>query len=78
MGRSYHENIHVIEHPVDKEGIVDEDDQFIIEARFLEHGVHNIGWRIKEKDKRKFDKQKLKELKIEGMQMRQLIGGRLP
>lgn len=65
-GTSYHETIQVIEHPVDKAGIVHEDDNFTIEATFLEHGIENIGWRVTERDSRKFDRQKLKEFGVEG------------
>jgi ribonuclease Z len=34
-----------------EEGVVFEDDQFIVEARLLEHGVVSYGYRIIEKDK---------------------------
>src|SRR5580704_15782339 len=57
-GSIYHENITVIEHPVSEDGQVFEDGHFRIEARLLEHGVDNIGWRIKEPDTYKFDKEK--------------------
>jgi len=60
FGTSYHETITVIEHPVEKEGIVHVDDAFTIEACFLDHGIDNIGWRVTEKDSRKFDQDKLK------------------
>ena len=33
------------------EGIIFEDDQFIVEARLLEHGIPSYGYRIKEKDR---------------------------
>lgn len=72
-GTIYHENIHVIEHPVYKEGIVEEGDNFRIEAVFLDHGVDNIGWRITEKDQRKFDNAKLKSFGIQGPLVRKLI-----
>ena len=65
-GTIYHETIHVVEHPVENEGIVDQDDNFTIEARFLEHGVENIGWRITERDSRKFIKEKLDEFQVKG------------
>jgi ribonuclease Z len=65
-GTIYHENIEVIEHPVSSEGIVHDDGRFQIEARFLEHGVDNVGWRIKEADSRKFDKAKLKAMGVQG------------
>lgn len=71
-GCIYHENIRVIEHPVHKEGIVHDDGRFLIEAKFLEHGIDNIGWRISEPDKIKFDKEKLKDLGIKGPMVRDL------
>lgn len=71
-GTIYHENIHVIEHPVEKEGVVHDDGAFRIEAKFLDHGIQNIAWRVTEADTRKFDKEKLQKLKIKGEQMRQL------
>jgi len=71
-GCVYHETIKVVEHPVHKEGIVDEDDKFIIEACFLEHGIQNVGWRITERDKRKFSKEKLSYYGIQGVQVREI------
>jgi len=75
----YHEVIEVIEHPVDKEGVVEEGD-FRIEAYFLDHGVDTIGWRIQEKAERKFDKAKLKASGLEGpivkrLESEGLVGG---
>lgn len=73
-GTIYHENITVIEHPVTEEGIVHDDGNFSIEARFLDHGgIDNIGWRIVEPDRRKFYKDKLKEFGIEGPAVRYLL-----
>ena len=71
-GTIYHENIQVIEHPVKQEGIVEDDGRFRIEARFLEHGVDNIGWRITEADSRKFDKEKLHLAGVRGPFVREL------
>lgn len=71
-GTIYHQTIQIIEHPVKEEGLVDEDDNFRIEARFLEHGVDNIGWRITEKDVRKFDKAKLDAAGVKGPNVRLL------
>lgn len=34
-----------------EDGIVFEDDQFIVEARGLEHGIHSYGYRVVEKDR---------------------------
>ncbi len=66
FGTSYHELIQVVEHPVEKSGIVEDDGAFIIEATFLEHGIDNIGWRITEAPSRKFDRQKLQQYGIQG------------
>jgi ribonuclease Z len=71
-GTMYHENIQVIEHPVHKPGLVEEDEKFRIEAFKLEHGVENFAWRIQEKDAIKFDKQKLKEKGVQGEMVRLL------
>lgn len=71
-GTIYHETIHVVEHPVSCEGIVDQDDHFTIEAYFLEHGVDNIGWRIIETNVRKFHKEKLSSLGVKGPLVRTL------
>lgn len=71
-GSIYHETIQVIEHPVSDEGLVDEDEKFRIEAYFLEHGVENIGWRIQEQDRRKFDREKLKAFGVQGSLVRAL------
>lgn len=69
-GTMYHENIEVIAHPVQKPGLVEEDEKFKIEAFSLAHGVENFAWRIKEKDSIKFDQQKLKSKGIEGPMVR--------
>ncbi|MBS0620251.1 MAG: ribonuclease Z [Verrucomicrobia bacterium] len=71
-GTIYHQNIQIVEHPVKEEGIVVDDENFKIEARFLEHGVDNIGWRITETDQRKFDKAKLDAAGIQGPNVRLL------
>jgi ribonuclease Z len=73
----YHEVIEVVEHPIDKEGVVEEED-FRIEAYFLDHGVDTIGWRIQERDERKFDKAKLKANGLEGPIIKRLeVEGRV-
>jgi ribonuclease Z len=71
-GTIYHETIQVVEHPVSKEGLVEDDGHFRIEAAFMKHGVDNIAWRITEPDTRKFDKGKLDQLGIKGMAVREL------
>ncbi len=71
-GTIYHDHIQVIEHPVSKEGVVHQDGAFTIEAKFLDHGVDNVGWRIQEADTVKFDKEKLKQAGIRGPQVKEL------
>ena len=71
-GTIYHETIEVIEHPVSEEGIVHDDGHFRIEAKFLDHAIDNIGWRIQEADVRKFDKEKLKAFGVKGPLVRKL------
>lgn len=71
-GTIYHETIQVVEHPVSKAGVVEEDGKFRIEAAFLDHGVDNIAWRITEPDRRKFDAAKLKAYGILGPKVREL------
>ena len=71
-GCIYHQNICVIEHPVEENGVVHDDGRFKIEAAFLEHSIDNIGWRIIESDKIKFDKEALKKNKIKGPAVKQL------
>lgn len=80
----YHEQITVIEHPVVEEGVVHEDEHFRIEAKFLEHGIENVGWRVTEPDTHKFDRQKLDAHGITGPLVRTLekegkvkVGGKL-
>lgn len=68
----YKENITVVEHPVKKAGVVENDGKFLIEADFLDHGIENIGWRITEPDTVKFHKEELKKLGLEGPIVRKL------
>lgn len=72
-GTIYHETINVIEHPVYEEGIVHDDGKFKIEARFLDHGVENIGWRVTEPDQLKFDENKLASAQVRGLLVRELL-----
>ncbi|HSX26110.1 MAG TPA: ribonuclease Z [Chlamydiales bacterium] len=71
-GCIYRENITVVEHPVKKAGLVEDDGKFRIEAAFLDHGVENIGWRITEPDVVKFNKEALKKFGIDGPAVRKL------
>jgi ribonuclease Z len=72
-GTAYYEAINVIEHPIERPGgLVHEDENFRIEARFLDHGIDNVGWRITEPDQVRFQKDKLKEARIAGPMVREL------
>ncbi|KAG6559100.1 Ribonuclease BN [Candidatus Rhabdochlamydia oedothoracis] len=71
-GSIYHQQIEIVEHPVFEEGVVHEDEQFLIQARFLEHGVDNLAWRVIEKDQIKFDQKKLQQAGIFGPNVRLL------
>lgn len=71
-GTIYHQTIQIVEHPIDREGVVMEDEHFTIHARFLNHGVENIGWRVTERDTRKFDQGKLRALGVQGPNVRLL------
>lgn len=71
-GTIYHEQIHVIEHPVSKAGVVHNDGKFCIEATFLKHGVDNIAWRVTEPDSHKFNREQLKLHGVEGPLVRLL------
>lgn len=71
-GTIYHETINVIEHPIDKAGLVYEDENFSITAEFLNHGVDNIGWRITEPETRKFDRERLNEYGVVGPMVKKL------
>ncbi len=66
FGTSYHELIHVVEHPVSEAGLVHDDGKFRIEATFLDHGIENIGWRITEAPSRRFDRKKLEASGVKG------------
>lgn len=72
FGTAYHEVINVVEHPVSEEGVVHDDGRFRIEAKFLDHSIDNVGWRITEPDTRKYHKEKLKEVGLRGPLMREL------
>lgn len=71
-GSIYHEMLTVVEHPVSKGGLVEDDGRFRIEAAFLEHGVENIGWRVTEANTRKFDSNKLKQMGVQGPLIKEL------
>jgi ribonuclease Z len=71
-GCVYHENIEIVEHPISKSGVAEDDGKFLIEAKFLKHGIDNLGWRIKEADSVKFKRELLKKYNIKGPLVREL------
>lgn len=72
-GTAYYEAINVIEHPIERPGgIVHEDDHFRIEARFLDHGIDNVGWRVTEPDRLQYEKEKLQAAGIVGPMVKTL------
>jgi len=71
-GTAYHDKLRVIEHPVHEEGVVHDDGRFTIEARFLHHGIDNVGWRIQEASSWKFDREKLILAGVEGPLVKEL------
>ncbi|EPP34374.1 metallo-beta-lactamase superfamily protein [Chlamydia ibidis] len=72
-GTIYHETIRVIEHPVVHEGIVEDFGNFRIEAKWLNHQVDTLGWRITEPDTIKFIPEKIKAHGLQGPIMQDLI-----
>lgn len=71
-GTIYHDRLHLIEHPIEKGGVVHKDEQFTVEAAFLDHVVENVGYRIQEADRVRFEKKKLIDAKITGSLVREL------
>jgi ribonuclease Z len=63
----YHRAVELIPRPVGgKGGVVFENDIYSIEAHPLKHSVDVYGYRIKERDGRRFNREKLEELGIRG------------
>ncbi len=71
-GCIYHERIEVVEHPIEKEGVVAEDENFVIQALYLQHGIDGLAYRVEAQPKRKFIKEKLQEVGIKGPKVREL------
>ena len=68
----YHRVVDLQPRPIDGAGVVAEDDTFIIEAHPLKHSVDTYGYRIKERDSVRFDKDALDQLGIRGPQIGEL------
>lgn len=72
-GTIYRERIEVIEHPIEKAGVVHDDGSFCISSYPLDHGVDAFSYRIEESPTRRFDKELLQKQGIKGAAMRKLI-----
>jgi len=69
----YHRVVELVPRPVSGAGgIVAEDETFEIEAHPLKHSVDTYGYRIKERDSIRFDKDALAQLGLRGPQIGQL------
>lgn len=62
----FHRAVELVPRPVSGPGIVLEDETFTIEAQPLEHSVDCFGYRIKERDSIRFDKDKLDARGVRG------------
>lgn len=69
----YQDHLEVILHPVTQDGLFMEDDDFFYYTYKLDHGIDCYGYRIEEKEKRRFDPIKLSERGIRGLAMKELI-----
>jgi ribonuclease Z len=66
----YHRAVDLVPHPVSgKGGVVWENETFTVEAHPLKHSVDVYGYRLKERDGRRFDRAKLDELGVQGPQV---------
>lgn len=68
----YHEHIKIEEHPIEEEGIFFSNEKYTLSARFLDHGVPTLGYRIEEAPKTKFDREKLQHFGIKGPLVKEL------
>jgi ribonuclease Z len=71
-GTIYHQQVQIVEHPIDRAGLVEDDGQFRIECDWLDHGVDALAWRVTESDRRRFDRAKLEAAGVRGPLVRQL------
>lgn len=68
----YHDQLEVVHHPIEDEGLVEDVGPFRIEARWLDHPVDALGYRIQEPDTRRFLPEKLAEAGVRGPLVGQL------
>jgi ribonuclease Z len=62
----YHRSVELVPRPVSKGGVVHETETFTVEAQPLKHSVDVFGYRLKERDGRRFDRAKLDSLGVTG------------
>jgi ribonuclease Z len=62
----YHAVATLVPHPIERDGVVHEDDKISIEAKRLEHNVDTYGYRLKEKDRRTMLPEKCEALGVRG------------
>ncbi|MCO5170496.1 MAG: ribonuclease Z [Planctomycetes bacterium] len=62
----FHRTVELVPRPVKEAGVVVEDATFTIEAHPLEHSVDTFGYRVKERDGLRFDKEKLEARGVRG------------
>ncbi|RMG16495.1 MAG: ribonuclease Z [Planctomycetota bacterium] len=69
----YHRAVELVPRPVGgKGGVVAEDETFVIEAWPLEHSVDTYGYRIKERDSYRFDRERLEAAGVRGPRVGEL------
>lgn len=64
--------LHLIQKPIQKEGIVFEDEHLMISSKRLTHPVETYGYRIEEKESRTFLPEKIEALKLDKYQLQAL------
>jgi ribonuclease Z len=62
----YQDNSRIVPCPLEREGVVFENDELTLEARRLDHGVETFGYRLREKDRRMMLADKLEAAGIRG------------
>lgn len=68
----FHDVARIVDCPISQEGVIFEDQQFVITAKLLSHSVETFGYRIQEKDKRTMLVDKLAQFNIQGPKVGEL------
>jgi ribonuclease Z len=69
----YRKRIKIKLHPIDRYGVVEETDKYKISTHKLDHRVETFGWRITEKSKKRFDKEKVNKLGLKGKEFKDFL-----